>query len=74
MSNGTPSRCSALRQAVKSGSVLEVPSSSTFMSMRWAAAAEAGAIDAKDAATDATAISTAIGFAIDDNDGLLNIF
>ena len=34
VSNGTPSRCSAACQETKSGSVVEVPSSSTFMSMR----------------------------------------
>jgi len=60
-SNGTPSRSSAACQETKSGSVLDVPSTSTFMSMRCAAAAEAGAIEATAEAAETIVINIANG-------------
>ena len=52
VSKGTPSRCRASCQETKSGSVVEVPSSSTFMSMRRAAEAEAAVLNPTVAKTD----------------------
>src|SRR5450755_2685954 len=61
-SNGTPSRCSAACQETKSGSVVEVPSTSTFMSMRWAADADAAVANASAASTDTRVKIRTIGF------------
>src|SRR5450631_3907297 len=61
-SNGTPSRCSADCQETKSGSVVEVPSTSTFMSMRWAADAAPAVAKASTVSTDTRVKIRTIGF------------
>ncbi len=62
VSNGTPSRFSAACQETKLGSVVEVPSSSTFMSMRWAADADAAVASASAPSTDTRVIIRTVAF------------